>query len=596
MLSLQHMNTKQIQTKWNLNLFYKSDTDPQIKKDMELVEKDYDAFVKKYAYKKDYLIDEKKLLKALKDYETLLDLPVHKPFKYFFFRLDIDSSDAAVRAHLASTTEWLNKQSNKLVFFTLALTHIESRLQKKYLASKVLSHYRYFLKCIFEQSKHVLTEKEEQLLTMISMPAHRLWVQGTEKILNTKTVTWKGKQLPLTEAQSIIFGLSTKDRHVLGKSINTALMSLGDIAESEINAIVTGKKIEDELRGYTKPYEATVCGYQNELDTVENLVSTVTKNFKIGHRFYAIKAKMLRLKTLTYWDRGASVGDNTTQISFEKAFDIVQKAFNKVDPIYGNMFEQFFIKGHVDVFPKVGKRGGAYSAGGGKIPTMMLLNHTPDFRSITILAHEMGHSFHSELSKAQSPLYQDYTISAAEVASTLFENFVFDELLPTLSPREQIVALHNKISDSVSTVFRQIACFNFEYELHMQIREKGSISKKDIVLLLNKHMNSYLGPQFKLTEDDGYFFVSWNHIRRFFYVYSYAFGALISDALYVMYKKDKDFEKKIRDFLSAGGSASPEDIFSGIGINVRDPKFFELGLKKIEADIEKLEVLVKKSW
>jgi oligoendopeptidase F len=205
----------------------------------------------------------------------------------------------------------------------------------------------------------------------------------------------------------------------------------------------------------------------------------------------------------------------------------------------------------------------------------------------------MGHSFHTKLSDTQPYIYKDYTIATAEVASTLFENFVFDEMFSKMSKKEKIVALHNKINDSITTIFRQIACFNFEKELHETVREKGGMSKEEIAVLLNKHMQAYLGPVFKLEKDDGYSFVSWMHLRRFFYVYSYAFGALISDALYLMYKKDKNFEIKIREFMSAGGSASPEDIFGSIGIDIRNPKFFELGLKKIEKDIEELERLTE---
>ena len=206
--------------------------------------------------------------------------------------------------------------------------------------------------------------------------------------------------------------------------------------------------------------------------------------------------------------------------------------------------------------------------------------------------HEMGHAINSELSKSQTPLYEGYTISVAEVASTLFENFVFEEIFQTLSAKEKIIALHDRIQDDIQTIFRQIACFNFEVELHRTIRVKGSLSKEEIGALLNKHMSAYLGPRFKMTELDGYFFVSWSHIRRFFYVYSYAYGQLISKALYKKYQTDKNYIGEIKKFLSAGGSKSPEDIFRDIGIDTTKPDFFIAGLKSIEEDILKLQKLI----
>ena len=95
----------------------------------------------------------------------------------------------------------------------------------------------------------------------------------------------------------------------------------------------------------------------------------------------------------------------------------------------------------------------------------------------------------------------------------------------------------------------------------------------------------------KLKESDGYFFVQWSHIRRFFYVYTYAYGDLVSKALYAKYKKDPAFIQKIKQFLSAGSSKSPYDIFKDIGIDTSDPKFFEDGIKEIEKDIIRLEKL-----
>ena len=73
-------------TKWNLNLFYKSAKDPQIKKALEKIKKATVFFEKKYIKKDDYLKKEDKLLEALRDYENLIKLSGDKPFLYFQYR------------------------------------------------------------------------------------------------------------------------------------------------------------------------------------------------------------------------------------------------------------------------------------------------------------------------------------------------------------------------------------------------------------------------------------------------------------------------------------------------------------------------------
>jgi len=141
----------------------------------------------------------------------------------------------------------------------------------------------------------------------------------------------------------------------------------------------------------------------------------------------------------------------------------------------------------------------------------------------------------------------------------LFENFIFDELTKNFSKKEKIIALHDRLQDKISTIFRQIACFNFEKELHEKVKSEGFVPKEKMAELMNKHMKSYLGTIVDLTDDDGYIFVSWTHLRRFFYVYSYAYGELASNALYQKYKETGS-PSAILKFLSRNREASVASI------------------------------------
>jgi oligoendopeptidase F len=182
----------------------------------------------------------------------------------------------------------------------------------------------------------------------------------------------------------------------------------------------------------------------------------------------------------------------------------------------------------------------------------------------------------------------------AETASTLFQSLALEAVYESLSDSEKIVLLHDKINDDISTIFRQIACFTFEQDLHAGIRAKGFLSQEEISEIHNKNMKTYLGPVFTLHPDDGYMFVQWSHIRRFFYVYSYAYGMLVTKAFLRRYKQDPSFWSSIEKFLAAGGKDSPEHILKEIGIDVSEAGFWEEGLKEIEDDIIKLEKLTKK--
>lgn len=578
---------------WNLKLLYKSDTDPQIEKDVRSIESAFEKFEKKYKGKS-FTSSIPKFLETLKDYEGLeKTLNGYKVLRYFNFKKDLNSKDAGAFARETKYHERITKAGNKVTFFRLEVGKIPEKKQRSYLKDSKLTRYSYLIKVIFDHAKHHLTEKEEQLASLLSQSSYTMWVDGQDKLLSSQVVKHKSKSIPINQAIGMIADLPKNDRRALHDEVNKKMKSISSFAESEINAIYNFKKIMDERRVYEKPYSATVLRYENNEKEVENLVALVTKNFSISKRFYKLHAKLLKEKKTVLADRGVSVGKIDKKFSFANSVEIIKRAFAQVDKQYVKIFESFLENGQIDVYPKEGKTGGAYCAHGGELPTYVLLNHNDNIRSLETIAHEMGHAFHSELSKGQPSHYQDYTIATAEVASTFFEQVAISEIEKELSEKEQTIFLHNKIRGDISTIFRQIAFFNFELELHQRIRKEGQIAKEEIAKLTSKHLRSYLGPAVEVTDDDGYFFVYLSHMRRFFYVYSYAYGQLISRALFEKWQEDKSYSKKIEQFLRAGGSMSPKDIFKSIGIDTSDPKFFAIGLKGIEKDIEKLEKLTK---
>ncbi len=582
-----------MKTEWDLSLLYTGLKDPRIERDQKQADQAIAAFAKKYRKDKKYLKNPEALAKALTEYEKLATLPASRASYYTSFRKELNVEDKAAEALAAILDERGTKRGNKIVFFTLELGKLPKATQKKFLASPALKPFHYWLKQLFDTAKYDLSEPEEKVLSLLGSVAYDRWVQATENILGKKTVSHNRKTLPLPEAEALVQTLPTAQRRTLYKSVRAVYESVADVAESEMNAIYTGKKVQDELRGFKAPYEATVLSYQNDPRSILALVDAVTKKASIAHRFYEVKRKLLKENKLTYADRAAHIGEIKTKVPFEKAVSIVRETFGSLDPQYADLFDRLLANGQVDVAPKKGKTGGAFCASGVTVPTYVLLNHIDNFESLKTLAHEMGHAVHAERAKTQRPLYQGHPISTAETASTFFETAALNRVIEMLPEEEQLIALHDTVQDNVATVFRQIACFRFEQALHEEIRRDGYVPKERIADLMNTHMGAYLGPAIELERADGYFFVHWGHIRRFFYVYSYAYGQLISKALHHKLEEDPRFIAKVDGFLSAGESKSPYDIFKSCGLDTKKTDIFLEGLAGIEKDVAKLERLVK---
>ncbi len=594
MLKSPHM--KDIKTEWDFTKIYKNINDPKIEKDVDMICRHLVNFAKKYKDLK-FIKSSKSMLAALNDYNVLVEKISSIPLWYLGLEQSLNSSNDKIQGKINTLSDKYLKAYKQIIFFGLEISKLDKKSQEKYLKDKTLAKYKYLLESSFLQGKFMLSEKEEKILTDKSQVAHEAWEDMGKKNRNSQQVKFKNKEMSLSEAMSIKADLPKANRRALHKIVMDRYKEISFVAEAELNAVIRNKKIDDEIRGYKTPYEATILGYQNDVKSIENLVDIVTKHNYISHRFFALKAKILnnieksedKKITMAELATGISTTKNKKKVSFDQGCELVTKAFAKVDAEFSDIFQSYLKNGQIDVYPKLGKRSGAFCSPMINAPTYVLLNYANKLDDVSTLAHEMGHSIHSDLSKKQEVMYQDYPISIAEVASTFFENVLFDNLLEIASPEEKRDLLVNKVQDNIFTIFAQIAYFQYEKNIHKAVKEKGFVSKEEFASMFADCRKSYVGDAVDVVETDGYGYVYISHFRSFFYVYSYAYGQLIANALYEEYKKDKSFGDKIKKFLSAGGSMSPENIFKSIGIDTSKPEFFKKGLKKIEKDLEVLE-------
>ncbi len=578
--------------KWDLGLLYKSEHDPEMECDILAIEKACSDFEKTYRNKA-YIETPQKLAKALKQYESLNEAWLSKPLLYFYLKKDIESDNTNLQARATLVEHRIATASNKATFFTLEIAKIPLVAQKRYLAEAVLQPYVHFLKNIFLNASYQLSEKEEQLNNLLNQTSEAMWLDVQKKMLGKQTVRYKKKRIPLSEARDMLVNLPKKERHLMAHEMTMVSKSISFLAEAELNAICNYKKVIDEKRGYKTPYSASVIGNENTEDEIKEFSELVTDHFGLSRRFYKLHAKLLGEKKITLADRRVMIGAIKKKFDFKTGASVAKDALTTADPKYGALLESYLQKGQIDVYPRSGKSSGGYCMSVGDLPTYILLNQVDNVQSIETLAHEMGHAIHAELDNHLSPLYQGHSLATAEVASMFFEQFVGLELQKYLSDEEKFIHLHRSLSEDIHAIFCQIACFNFELELHTRIRTEGQVSKEVMAQLMQKHLQAYCGDAFTITEDDGYSFVTWPHIRYFFYTYTYAYGGLVSRVLFENWKQDHAYIHKVEQFLSAGRSMNPKDIFKSIGITT-NKAFFEAGLKGIEADIIKLEKLAKK--
>lgn len=594
---------QKLSTSWDLSPLFKNDTDPAIDKELSRAKLETERFVNKWKDRSDYLENEKALLEALSDYERWITDTgvVGKAGYYFWLRLSQEENNSKLKARGSKIQDQARKLANDTEFFMNRLSKIKPVNQKKFLTDKKLSHYHAFLDDLFKNAKYILSEAEEKILTLKGGPAHGKWVSMTSNLLAKEerlVIDNNGNKTPLpwTEIISLCSSKKKKVRDQAVEAFNDILARHLDPAEHEINAILDNKKTGDELRGFSRPDEGRHLSDNINTEAVDAMLEEVEKRFDISKRFYKLKAKLLKQKTLAYHERNVPYGTLPDGISYDQAVEDVGKVLAELDDEFYKIYTKFVKDGHIDVFPKKDRSGGAFCAHDLiTAPTYILLNHTGKFQDVLTLAHEVGHGINNELIKTkQSAIYFGTPTSTAEVASTFIEDYVFDKMTEKAEDKERLVINMAKLNDDVSSIFRQVACYRFEQELHDTFRKEGYLDKDKIGQIFRKNMRAYMGPAVDQSVGSENWWVYWSHIRSFFYVYSYASGLLISKSLREKVSADKKFVTEVKKFLSAGESNSPKNLFADLGINISEKEFWSRGLDSIDRLLKETENLARK--
>lgn len=588
---------------WDLSPIFKSDNDPNIEKSRREAEKNVTQFVKKWKNRKDYLIDPKILKIALDEYDYWLKhyATNAKEQYYFNLKLSLDQNDPDLKARDTKANELGNKLQNEMLFFELSIGKIEKKIRNKFINSEILLPYKHFLETLFTRSDHWLSEAEEKIMNLKSEVSHEKWTLMTAGLISKEErkvldENGKSKMKNFSEILALVNSQNKKIRDSSAQALNEIFLNNLDVAENEINAVLLNKKINDEIRKYLRPDSARHLGDDIETEVVDTLVNTVTNHFEIAQRFYKLKTKLLGLPKLQFHERNVSVGNIDKLYTFDKSLDIIGRVFKDLDEEFYNIFDKFVYESRVDVFPNKGKRGGAFATYRlPTLPTYILLNYNERLDDILTFAHELGHGINFELvKKSENGINFGTPTSTAEVASTFMEDFVLEEVRKDADDELKLSINVMKLGNDISTIFRQVAFYNFEAELHNNFRAKGYLSKEEIGKLFQKHMSSYMGPAVEQSEGSENWWVYVSHFRYFFYVYSYASGLLISKSLQAEVKKDSKFINKVKEFLSTGISESPKSIFAKLGIDISDKSFWEKGINEVENLLSETESLAKK--
>ena len=540
----------------------------------------------------------RKLHAALLKYEALQETCARLGY-FASLSYAADTTSNENRALAQRTEESLTAIRNKLLFFELDWLRLSDEAAQRLINHPRLAAYKNYLTCARNMKPHTLAEPVEQVINDKDLTGMSAWGRlHTEFLSGLKfRVTLDGVTRECNQSEILVM-MRHPDRAVRKHAHEVFFGTIGD--HRQVLSFIYDTRFQDHLvtmrlRGYTDAMQERHIANAVDSTAVDAMMLVVEQNMPLAHRYFALKARLLGLPKLELYDQYAPVLEIKEKISYTDAGTRVIRAMERFSPEFAHITQQFFEQSWIDADPRPGKRGGAFCAG--VTPTMhpfILMSYNDDLRDVMTLAHELGHGLHDRLASNQTLLNYYPSLPIAETASVFAEMLTFEDLLTGMTDdRTRLAALCAKIEDSFATVFRQTVLTRFE-QLAYAGRAQGRLTTERINELWLQANAPYYGDVVAMTS--GYE-AGWSYIPHLihtpFYCYAYAFGQLLVLALYGQYRREgaATFVPKYRAMLAAGGSQMPADLVAGMGMNIHNPTFWQVGFDELERFVSEAERL-----
>ena len=534
------------------------------------------------------------------DYERILEM-LGKAQSHAQLLFAASTTDSQIARHHQSIREASADIGARLLFIELELAALDDAHVTQLLDTPALAVWQPWLRRVRAWAPHQLAPDMERMLAERAPSGRGAWVRLFDETAAALRFPFGGADVTEAEILNALSSPNGDERRAAGETLSTTLKDNERLLSLVLNTIAKDKEVEDRWRGFARPVDSR--NLDNDVDdgTVDALVGAVdSRNADLAHRYYRLKAEWMGGETINWWDRNAPLpGGDDRQFSWDEARQLVLDSFAGFDQQMAEQAEPFFSRNWIDAEPRAGKSSGAFSHP--VTPSAhpyILMNFSGKSRDVMTLAHEMGHGIHQRLAADRGYLMSDTPLTLAETASVFAEMLAFRRLVDSADdPAIRRRLLAGKVEDMLNTVVRQIAFHNFETRFH-DARRNAELTAEEISDIWMETQRAALGPSV-VTGDD--YRPIWGYIPHFvhtpFYVYAYAFGDCLVNALWQSYQlaqaggQAADFVTGYRNLLQAGGTERYDVALQRFDLDPRDPAFWSLGLDMISGMIDELEGL-----
>jgi oligoendopeptidase F len=539
-------------------------------------------------------------IRSIHDVQMVLE----QMWAYAAMRRDEDTTNAHYQGYVERMSMLGAKFGSATAFFAPEVLALEDEQIESYMASNPdLQLYRHYLSELRRQREHIRSAEVEAVLSEaaeVTRAAGAIFTMLNDADMKFPMIRDEdGNEVELTKGRYILF-LESKDRRVRQdayEALYTTYAKVRNTIGATLSGAIRRDVFDARVRGYESSLAAALEPKDIPLSVYHNLVETVNKNLHHLHRYLDLRKKLLGVDTLRMYDMYVQlVPGAAVEIDYEEACRTVERGLAPLGPEYvQTVHEGLHGRRWVDVYENEGKRGGAYSSGAYTTQPFILMNYQNNLNNVYTLAHELGHSMHSYLTRESQPyVYGSYTIFVAEVASTLNEALLTDYLLRTTEDQAvRLQIVNQQLDDYRATLFRQCMFAEFELESHRRAEAGEALTADTLTHIYTDLLRRYFGPD---VEIDDHIKLEWARIPHFyrgFYVYQYSTGICAATALaQAILEEGQPAVDRYLNFLRGGGSKTSIELLRGAGVDMTTPEPIERAMAFFGQLVDQFEALM----
>ena len=545
------------------------------------------------------------LLKAYQSFDEIGKLQ-YRLYRYPQLQRDVDTRDQAVAGRFQRMSAVSAKFETASAWFTPELLKIPEATATEWIArTAALAPYRFPTLDAYRRKAHVLDDKGERLLSLAGQfndaPVTIYQELSTSDIKFPTLRLGDGSDVVLSPGNYAALLEKNRDQSERGKAAAAHVGTYGATAHTYAaiyNATMQRDWFLAQSRNFETTLDAALDGNAIPRAVVDTLIDATRAGAAPFQRYARLRQKLLGLPSYHLYDAFQPIYRSDKSYPFEQARDLALASVAPLGEDYVTKYKRFVSGGRIDLYENEGKRSGAYSAGVYGVGPYMLMNYNDTLGAAFTLAHEAGHSMHTVLSYETQPFVTaGYTIFVAEVASTINERFLLDQMLKqTSDPKERFLLLQHAVDSIVGTFYTQVLFADFELRAHRLI-EKGEPLTTDVLNNLYAGLlKEYWGDA--VTVDDFYKW-TWARISHFFnspyYVYQYATCFASSAQLYgAMTTGSAESRKAAIDryltLLKSGGNEHPMTQLKNAGVDLTQRATIQAVIDQMDRLVAQMEI------